>query len=365
MEIRWDKTTMDNTVLIVGDPLDSLNFSSDSSLAMAEGALSLGYRVYWTTNENIGLLNGTPIVSETVEIAEIKIGQAPRIRKLINDGNPRSASGFNKIIIRKDPPFDQSYTDLCWILSQCEPLRVINNPAALLTYHEKLTPWRLVRDGILPEHMMVPTLISRTSAELLQFVTQQFEAAEIFLRQFRSIEIFKDFKFQMLCKPWRGHGGRGIKTFPSSLHFQEWLSSQTKDKPLSEMLMLQPLLPEIKTKGDRRVFIVNGDVQFDFVRYPASGKIEANLAQGGQAKLEHMPEELLSAAQKIAGYLKRCGILLAGLDFIGERLTEVNITSPTGIRTFEQLSSKKCSKDIMIHLLESENLKPEGELKLC
>lgn len=346
---------MNETLLIVGDPLENLSFRSDSSLAMAQGALSLGYRVFWATIENIGLLNGTPVISELHEIEEAKPDTPPRHRKIETNGNLKPISQFTRVLIRKDPPFDLSYIDLCWILSQCEAGRVINNPAALLSFHEKLTPCQLVRDKVIPEYMTVPTIVSKKTEELKKFVNEQFRTAELFLSQFQSIDAFKNFRFQILCKPWRGHGGRGIITFPSPAEFQNWLSLQSKtDDSLSEMIIVQPLLPEIHSRGDRRVFVVNGQVQFDFVRYPSAGRIEANLAQGGKASLEEMSEELSATAQKIALYLKQHGILLAGLDFIGDRLTEVNVTSPTGIRTFEELTSKKCTTEIMKHLLEHD-----------
>ncbi|NBX16842.1 MAG: hypothetical protein EBR09_05695 [Proteobacteria bacterium] len=345
---------MDNSVLIVGDPLEGLKFDSDSSLAMAEGALGLGCQAFWTTAENIGLLNGVPVVSELFEIKKVNSSALPEIEKKLIAGTPKPLGQFRKIFIRKDPPFDQSYMDLCWILSQCRAEQVINNPLSLLSHHEKLTPWQLVREGVIPEYMSVPTLVSRDPRELLQFAEQQFETAELFLKQFAALEVFKDFRFRMLCKPWRGHGGRGIVTFLSPADVQKWIRQMPVNRnSLLELFIFQPLLPEISTKGDRRVFAINGRVFFDFVRFPAAGKIEANLAQGGSAILDKMSADLFASATKIAIYLKQKGILIAGMDFIGDRLTEVNVTSPTGIRTYENLTATKCSAALMTELLKT------------
>lgn len=344
---------MKQRILIIGDPIEKLNFAGDSSLAIAEGFLALGHNVFWTTAEEIGLINGTLISASVTEISSVE-GSRPPVTVVPVASAPEPLSSFTHVFIRKDPPFDLSYVDLCWILTQKTSSRIINSPHSLLNFHEKLTPWNLAAEGIVPQHMMVPTIISSNQGRLLRFAEEQFSLANSFLRQFAELDELKDFKFQLLSKPWRGHGGRGIHTFSSTDSFSLWLNQQSTfaDRPnLQEPVIVQPLLPEIHSHGDRRVFIVNGEVVFDFVRWPAKGKIEANLAQGGSATLEEMPEELKHLCKEIAIYLKSNHILLAGLDFIGSRLTEVNVTSPTGIRTFEKLSGKKMTTEIARRLL--------------
>ncbi|MEN9809854.1 MAG: hypothetical protein RLZZ488_1421 [Pseudomonadota bacterium] len=344
---------MKKRLLIIGDPIDKLNFASDSSLAFAEGFLALGHNVYWTTSEEIGLINGTPMTASCTEIISVE-SSLPPVMGIPASSSFEPLSSFSHVLIRKDPPFDLSYVDLCWILSQKTPSHIINSPHSLLNFHEKLTPWNLAAEGIVPQHMMVPTIVSSNRENLQRFAEEQFSLANHFLGQFAELDALKGFKFQLLCKPWRGHGGRGIHTFSSTQSFSQWLIQQAtvSDRTnLQEPVIVQPLLPEIHSHGDRRVFIVNGEVVFDFVRWPAKGKIEANLAQGGSATLEEMPDELRHLCRDIAIYLRMNNILLAGLDFIGSRLTEVNITSPTGIRTFEQLSGKKITTDIARRLL--------------
>ncbi|NBW80124.1 hypothetical protein EBR21_00065 [bacterium] len=203
--------------------------------------------------------------------------------------------------------------------------------------------------------MLVPTLVSRDPEQMLNFAKEQFSLAAGFLEQFKKTPEFRDFKFKILAKPWRGHGGRGIQTFAAPEDLEAWLkvqpASSGAQSALVDLSIIQPLLPEIHTQGDRRVFVVNGCVAFDFVRWPAAGRIEANLAQGGSATLEQMPEEVQAVSTRIAEFLKKEGVLLAGLDFIGSRLTEVNITSPTGIRTFENLSGRSRVTRIVEDLL--------------
>ncbi|NBO37302.1 hypothetical protein EBU99_01830 [bacterium] len=344
---------MKQALLIIGDPVETLNFSGDSSLALAEAALELGYTVDWTTAEDVSLLNGAAVAYRVFQIEEILTNQAPAGR-FRTDSTPIVLSKYRAIFVRKDPPFDESYTDLCWILSLLPAKLVINSPTALLLNHEKLTPWALALRGVVPQHAMVPTLVSRNQSAILQFVEQQFLQANDFLNALPGIPDFENFKFKMLAKPWRGHGGRGIETFESISALGTWLAAQPSTTPglLESAWIIQPLLPEIKTAGDRRVFIVNGKVAFDFVRFPAPGKIEANLAQGGRAVLLPMSSELMNLCERIASELKSSGIRLAGLDFIDEKLTEVNITSPTGIRTFESLSGTQICKQLLADLLE-------------
>lgn len=344
---------MKPTILIVGDPLESLNYATDSSLAMAEGAIDLGFAVHWSTAADLELLNGSVIVKNRVIIEKINKTLPPSMVTM-PVGDPVALSGYKKVFVRKDPPFDESYTDLCWLLLQLENNQVVNAPQALLLQHEKLAPSMLAKAEIIPEYALVPGLVSKNTESLRLFALELFSTANSLLSSLQNLPDFKSFIFRVLVKPWRGHGGRGIQTFSSMKELQNWLSDAEKDPAtgaLKDLFILQPLLPEIFSEGDRRVFVVNGKVAFDFVRKPAAGKIEANLAQGGSAELRAMTPEQKRLSEKIAIELKRQGILLAGLDFIGDRLTEVNITSPTGIRTFESLTSTPIAKTIMQDLL--------------
>jgi glutathione synthase len=344
---------MKPTILIVGDPLDALNYATDSSLAMAEGALGLGFGVHWSTASDLELLNGSVIVKNAMIIEQINNTLPPSVANLAI-GHSVPLSAYKKIFVRKDPPFDESYTDLCWFLLQLDDNRVVNAPQALLMQHEKLAPSMLAKAGIIPEYALVPGLVSKNPESLESFALELFSTANSLLSSLQNLPDFKSFIYRVLVKPWRGHGGRGIQTFSSMQEIQNWLSHAEKNPvtgTLKDLFILQPLLPEIFSEGDRRVFVVNGKIAFDFVRKPATGKIEANLAQGGSAELRAMTEEQKRLSEKIALELKRHGILIAGLDFIGDRLTEVNITSPTGIRTFESLTQTPIAKTIMQDLL--------------
>lgn len=344
---------MTNRILIIGDPIKQLSFATDSSLAIAEGALELGYQVHWVTDHEIELLNGQPVIKTPLILWKINKDTEPSFLHEKSESY-LPLKNYEKIFIRKDPPFDESYVDLCWLLSQLPESQIINSPIALLTRHEKLTPFSLMQSGLLPDHACVPTLISKNQKTLKQFASDLFITAQNYLDSLKTPTKIDEFTFKIICKPWRGHAGRGVLTFSQPKDFHHWvdtqLDQQTRDD-LKNYLIIQPLLPEIYTEGDRRVFVTNGKIAFNFVRKPAQGRIEANLAQGGSAELSPMPLDVQELAEKIATVLKKWGILIAGLDFIGNKLTEINVTSPTGIRTFEELTGTRIAKTIMKDLL--------------
>lgn len=344
---------MNQPILIVGDPIEGLSFASDSSLALVEGAQALGYEVHWATAHQIALSNGTAFIQGYELIKEVSKSSAP-ITHTVSCTPAQPAEHYQKIFIRKDPPFNESYTELCWFLQQTKPGIVVNSPKALLQHHEKMLPFTLARAGVIPEHCVLPSFVSENPDQLTAQAAALFEQASQLTPIVAPKTVSDAVPFKILLKPWRGHGGRGIQIFNNCDELNRWLRSNfatNNQSYASGQFILQPFLPEIFTRGDRRVFIVNGRTVFDFVRRPAPGRIEANLSQGGSATLESMTEEQSKIADAVAQWLQNEGILLAGLDFIGDFLTEVNITSPTGIRTYEQLSKQTVCRDIVSQLL--------------
>jgi glutathione synthase len=344
---------MQSSVLFIGDPLNSLAFSSDSSLALAEAALYLGHQVHWTTPEQLLLANSAPSIQQFEILKKINPDSPPNT-ELVETKSPQHLSAYQKIFVRKDPPFDENYTELCWILQQISSNCVINSPQALLTHHEKMLPFTLMALGIVPDHSVVPSFVAQESKHIIAHAERLFDEASHLMPILTQGSTDVTLKFKVLVKPWRGHGGRGIQVFSSVVELENWLLSLSKSSDqtaTSSRWIIQPFLPEIFTHGDRRVFVAHGQVVFDFVRRPAQGRVEANLAQGGSAHLEPLSEVQSEIANSIAAWLQKEGIVLAGLDFIGDFLTEVNITSPTGIRTFEHLSRQNVSIGIMQKLL--------------
>ncbi len=291
--------------LFIGDPIPRLNPTGDSSLAMVRAAIHQKVETYWVTPENLWQ-RGSEVW-----------GAVERLEPFLKDrlpgtagGEKRNLSDFSALFIRKDPPFDRSYVRLCWHLSLYEnSVFQMNRASLLLRHHEKMIPFEAVRQGYLQESDLIPTFIG------------SIPRAESWAKEHG----FSD----LVVKPYLGHGGEEIT--------QTTVTDLGK-LTFKEMMMVQPLQREVTELGDRRVLYLNGEILGDFVRLPKAGSIVANLAQGGAAHQRPMTTEEKSAAEKVGAFLKKEGIVFAGSDMIGPKVSEVNVTSPTGLRSLEKLT---------------------------
>lgn len=312
------------TILFVADPLEKLKVKSDTSLAFAQAALESNFAVYWCDATDVMMFGSDVVVSNTRQVTAVSTTGIQ-----YNESHPSHIplSHFGHAFVRKDPPFDEEYRDLCWLLAVQNKTRVYNDASALLTFHEKALQWRAYAEDVFSADNLVPTS-----------VTGKTDAIEEFCRRYKNT---CDDKF--VVKPWMGHGGEDIHLSNSTddvLHYVKGLRYNLN----SNKLMVQPFLKNIHTDGDRRVLIAAGEVVGDFVRLPADGHIESNLAQGGRAESRPMTDKQLHLMKRLGQFLMRHRIGFAGVDLIGERIGEVNITSPTGIRTCEELTKKPLAK---------------------
>ena len=290
--------------LIIGDPIKTLKAETDTSLAMAREAIHRTHEIHWATDEDLFLWQGRVHV-RTEKFTGCREGSLPST-ELVRE--PIAINEFDAVWIRKDPPFNDRYLSLCWLLSLEEKnVPIINPPSKLLRYHEKLIPLEAVEAGYLDEKEVIPT----------------------FLPTGKRFNIPKDFpRGEAITKPWLGHGGKDVKRLPSP---------QTPD-PWS---FLQPLQKEIWHTGDRRVFILDGEVIGSFVRMPPEGEVKSNIASGGKGILKDMTKDEAAIAARIADYLKEIGIVFAGVDLLAGKISEVNITSPTGFLTYHAIGGPR------------------------
>ena len=291
-------------ILFVGDSIPRLNPAGDSSLAMVRAAMAAKLEVYWVTPENLWQ-RGSDIWAATEKLEPFLKDRLPGTA----GGEKRTLSDFKAIFIRKDPPFDTAYVQLCWQLSLYEEkIFQLNRASLLLRHHEKMIPFEAVRQGFLSESDLIPTFIgSQTRAE-----------------SWAKEHGYHD----LVVKPYLGHGGEEIA--------QTTVANLNKIT-FKHAMMVQPLRPEVKELGDRRVLYLNGEILGDVVRVPKAGSIVSNLAQGGAAVHRPMDAAEMAAAKKVGAFLKKEGIFFAGSDMIGPKVSEVNITSPTGLRSLEKL----------------------------
>ena len=286
--------------LIIADNLRTLKTKTDSSLGMANEALKRNHTVHWATHEDIVFWEGRLSIRAD-ELVECPEGSLPST-KMLPELQP--INSYDGVWIRKDPPFDSNYLALCWLLASEENnVPMINKPSVLLRYHEKMIPWEAKEKGYLREEELIPTFLSTG----------------------RRIHLPKEFpKGESVIKPWLGHGGKDVTVIPSP-HCPE------------PYFFLQPLQKEIEKSGDRRIFILNGDVIGSFVRLPPPGEIKSNIASGGTGILKDMNKKEIDIANRLGEFLKEAGIAFAGVDMIHEKVSEVNITSPTGLLTYRQI----------------------------
>lgn len=292
--------------LIVGDPLSGLKPATDTSLSIARESLGRRHKVYWATADQVRWEDGRVFVDAS------PLQDAPA------EGVPRTGSAeslalrdFDLVWIRKDPPFDVSYLTLCWLLALEEnKVTFLNRPSALLRYHEKLIPFEAVAAGFLKPADVVPTHIG-SSGSARRYLERA--GTEVAIR-----------------KPFLGFGGAEIQKFTVTPGAELPGGSITQ--------LTQAFLSEITTEGDRRVFFLNGKIVGDFVRLPQPGSYVSNTVRGGKGILRKMTAPQKAVLLRLGKFLKKAGIAFAGADLIGKRISEVNITSPTGIPSYFKLS---------------------------
>ena len=288
-------------IAFVLDPLDSIKTYKDSSYAMMREAASRGHALSSLQQEDLIMRDG-------------KVFGYARDLALTSDAKQwyrageRSAVGlntFDAVMMRKDPPFDMEYIYSTYLLelAQRQGAWVINDPRAVRDHNEKLAIARFPQ-------FTVPTLVTREEALIREFLAE-----------------FGD----IIVKPLDGMGGTSV----FRLHRQDFnigVVIETVTHYGQRTIMAQKYIPEI-TKGDKRVLVIDGEpVPYSLARIPKQGETRGNLAAGGTGVAQPLSVRDLEIAHAVGPELKAAGLLLVGLDVIGDYLTEVNVTSPTCMR---------------------------------
>ena len=288
-------------VAVQMDPIESINIAGDSSFALMEAAQARGHLVFEYHVESLSLDENdrltawaAPVTVQRVEGDHFTKGEARRIDL---------GSDIDVVLMRQDPPFDMGYITATHLLERIESeTLVVNNPVSVRNAPEKV----LVLDY---REFMPPTLVTRSVDEA---------------------RAFRERHGAVVLKPIHGNGGKAIFRVPESgdnLSALIEVFNQTWPEPH----MLQPFLPEV-ADGDKRIVLIDGEVTGAINRKPGKGEFRSNLAQGGYAEATTLPprEEEICAA--MGPRLKELGLIFVGIDVIGGKyLTEINVTSPTGI----------------------------------
>lgn len=321
-------------VLFIADPVESLNPKTDTSLILAREFFSQHHPVWWVNASQLKW-QSNHLVLEALPLE--KPGSVDQLPDL---GSPKvfGLEDFDLVMIRKEPPFDASFLTLCWLLCPYESkVKMVNRPSLLIRHHEKMLALEAAALGVIKPDQVMPTFLVHNQSAALEWMDSKPQ---------------DDF----ILKPWLGHGGRDVFRL-SQAEFSRRAKSLFRQEPI---WMLQEFNPEILTRGDRRLLYWRGELIGEFVRLPAKGDFLANLARGGEAVHLEMTAAEKELAVTLGQWLKELKIDFAGADFIGAKLSEVNITCPTGLQSVLELSGEDLAKSIVKSLTDSDENLSEG-----
>ncbi len=296
---------MSLTVAVQMDPLDSINIAGDSTFALMLSAQARGHRLFHYTAEDLNYAEGSVWTRAHPVVVRREIGNH------FSFGDPvRLDLGeeADVVLMRQDPPFDLGYITATHLLERiADRTLIVNDPASVRNAPEKIFVLDYAR-------FMPPTLVTRSLDEARAFLAKHGE---------------------IVIKPLHGNGGKAIfKVGADGANLSALI--EVFNMTWREPHMVQAFLPDV-AKGDKRIVLVDGEIAGAINRLPGEGEIRSNLAVGGSAvKTELTPEEREICAA-LGPELKRRGLLFVGIDVIGGKwLTEINVTSPTGIVAIEK-----------------------------
>src|SRR5436190_131092 len=288
-------------ICFVTDPLDCFNPERETTLWIMREAYRRGYEIYAVTPEYLSA-QAKKVYGTCLKLKILPKGKRPWYKTLLTQ--KRELKSFDAVLLRKDPPFNESYFHHLQMLDLiASEVYMMNHPRGILTMGEKFFP--LFHPGMGPE-----TLVSCQEAELLRFIDEHPRGA--------------------ILKPIGTSGGRGVYWIqgPKSPNLKVLLETATEE--YSRCVILQPFLKEVK-QGDKRILLLGQKSLGAFLRKPAPGEHRANLHAGGTLS----PSRVSASEEKIIlslkGELHDLGLDFVGLDLIGPYLTEVNTTSPMGL----------------------------------
>ncbi len=293
-------------LLFVTDPLETFKTYKDSTFAMMREASARGHALWVCGPQELRWQRGSPV---TAAVREITLTGDAHDWFAVRSTQDLALHEAGAVIMRKDPPFDSEFFYATHLLGQAERegARVFNKPAALRDHPEKLAILEF------PE-FIAPTLVTRDESQVRRFHAEHRD---------------------IILKPLDGMGGMGIfRVGADGLNLGSIV--ETLNRGGAQTVMVQKYLPEI-VQGDKRVLVIAGEpVPFSLARIPQGTEIRGNLAVGGKGVAQPLSERDRAIATAIGPVLAARGLLLVGLDVIGDSLTEINVTSPTCFQEITQ-----------------------------
>ena len=286
-------------LLFITDPLESFKIYKDTTFAMMREAQRRGHTVAVCLPQDLVWQRGSQVTARVQDLALTSDStnwfQAQPLRSA-------ALTAFDAVLMRKDPPFDSEYFYATHLLEQAERegARVFNKPRALRDHPEKLAIMEFPQ-------FIGPTLVTRDPQDIQRFHAEHQD---------------------IILKPLDGMGGMGIfRVGPDGLNLGS--ITETLNRHGAQSVMVQKFLPEI-TEGDKRVLVIGGKpVPFCLARIPQGSEVRGNLAAGGKGVARPLSARDWEIAEALGPVLHSRGLLLAGVDVIGDCVTEINVTSPT------------------------------------
>ncbi len=302
---------------VVMDPIESLNYQKDTTLALLLAAQENGYLLFYMQQKDLFIDNNGPQGTMT----PLMVFQDPDKWYALGETSTKPLSDLNVILMRKDPPFDSEFIYSTYILEAAERRGslIVNKPQSLRDCNEKVFATEFPQ-------CTPPLLVSRDEVLLKQFLEEHNE---------------------VVYKPLDGMGGTSIfrvKKGDQNLN----VIIETLTNFGQNTIMAQKYLPEILV-GDKRILVIDGEViPFCLARIPSAGEFRGNLAAGGRGVVQPLSKRDLWIAQQVAPTLVEKGLIFVGLDVIGDYLTEINVTSPTCVREIDKAENTAIGNKLMI-----------------
>jgi len=314
--------------LFVIDPIARLRPTKDSSVALMQAAQRAGQQVWVCTPAQLSVQGQSAFVhAQPIRLAEIRPTASgwDFPGRWFEADEPRwlPLSSFPLVWMRKDPPVDEAYLYATHLLDLAERqgVRVLNRPASLRAWNEKLGALRW-------SHLMAPSLVGADVEQLAAFAADHGD---------------------VVLKPLGGRAGQGVvRSHGGAPGLKALLELVTAQQTLP--VMVQAFLPAV-TAGDKRILLVDGEPLGAVNRMPAAGEFRSNLAVGGSPQATELSEREREICAELTSALRAEGLFFVGIDVIDGRLSEINVTSPTGVREVERLSGIPLADQAMERLL--------------
>jgi glutathione synthase len=291
-------------VAVQMDPIARINIRGDSTFALLLEAERRGHSLSYYTPDKLSL-RGEELVAP---VQSLKVRDEVGDHFTLGEPRPTPLESFDVVLLRQDPPFDLAYITSTHFLERIHPKTlVVNDPASVRDAPEKLFVMNFPQ-------LMPPTLISRDIDE---------------------INAFRDQHGAVVMKPLHGYGGAAVfRVMPQDMNFGSLydMFSVTFKEPW----VVQRFLPEIK-HGDKRIILVDGEFAGAVNRVPAADDLRSNMVRGGAAQATELSPREREICDTLGPALRERGLLFVGIDVIDGNLTEINVTSPTGIRAISRL----------------------------